>query len=130
MRTSGGSSVIGDLSEEPGIVYEARHVGGHEAVHHAARADGFASEDAGIDRRFGVVAHDAAEELHAGGYRFAAVLHLYLPVGVLEVAIAGSGAEVDPTPQVAVAQKAVVLLVGVGFDHRGFHFAADLHRLS
>ena len=59
---------LGDLAEQPGIIDEAGDVCGHKAVEHAARAYGFAGEDAGIDRRLGVVAHDRADELHAGGH--------------------------------------------------------------
>ena len=121
---------LGDLAEEAGVVDEAGHVGGDEAVDHRAAADGLAGEDAGVDGRLGIVAHDAADELHAGGDLLAAVLHLHVAVGVFQVAVAGAGAEVDPASQVAVAQKAVVLLVGVGLDDRGFDLAADLGRVA
>lgn len=121
---------LGHLSEASCVVDEARHVGRHEAVDHGASADGLASEDAGVDSRFGVVADDAADELHARVDALAVVFHRHGAVGVFQVAVGRACPEVDPTAQVAVAEKAVVLLVGVGFNDRAFDFAADFCRVA
>ena len=92
---------FGGLAEQAGIVHEAGHVGSNIAIHHAARADGFASENASVNGRFGVVAHNAAEELHAGNHGLAAIFHLHDSIAVFEIAVTGAGTEVDPLDLVA-----------------------------
>ena len=56
-----------------------------------------------------------------------AVFHVDFSVGVLQVAVTSAGPQIDPTAQIAVSQKPMMLFVGVRFDHRGFDFAADLN---
>ena len=121
--TSGGASVT--WPNESGVVRKTRHVGGDKPVDHRADADGLAREYAGVDGGFGVIADHAAEELHAGIYLVAVVFHAHRAVGVFQVAVRGAGPQIDPTAQVAVAEKAVVLFVGQRFDDRGLDFAAD-----
>ena len=121
---------FGDLSEEPRVVDEARDVRGDESVEHAAHADGLAGEDAGVDGRLGVVPHDAADELHPGRHFPTAVLHLHFAVGVLQIAVARAGSQVDPAAEIAVAQETVVLLVRVGLDDGRFDFAADFRGVA
>ena len=71
-----------DFVKRPRVVHETWHVGGCEAIDHAGHADRFASEDAGIDCGFGVVADDTSDELHAGRNLFVAVLHIHQAVRV------------------------------------------------
>ena len=100
------------LPEGSGVVDEARDVGRHETVDHAAGPDGFPGEDARVDSRLGVVSDEAADELHAGLDFAVGIFHRDFAVGVFQVAVTGAGAEVDPASEVAVSEKAVVLLVG------------------
>ena len=116
---------FGHLAERSGVVRKTGHVGGDKSVDHRADADGFAGENAGIDGGFGVIADHAAQELHAGIDLAAVVFHAYRAIGVFQVAVRGAGSQIDPTAQVAVAYKAVVLFVGERFDDRGLDFASD-----
>ena len=39
---------FGDLAEQAGVIDETRHIGGHEAIDHAAHADDLAGENARV----------------------------------------------------------------------------------
>src|SRR5690606_6156742 len=103
---------FGHLAKRAGGVHGARHDRGDKPIDHAAYADGLASENAGVDGGLRIVADEAADELHARGDALVAIFHLHLAVSVFQVAVAGAGAEVNPTAKITVAEKAVVLLVG------------------
>src|SRR5262249_36944413 len=61
-------------AERPRIIYEAWHVGRDHAIAHAARADRFAGENAGLNRGFRIIADETANKLHARRDLAAAIL--------------------------------------------------------
>ena len=75
------------LSEQPRVIYEAWDIASNKPVHHAAYADDFAGKDTGVDRRFRIVAHDAAKKLHVRGRFTKRVIHVDHAVSILQIAI-------------------------------------------
>src|SRR6185436_10817139 len=73
----------------------------------------------GADRGLGVIADEAAEELAAGGEAASLDLETDVAVGVLQVGGRGARAQIDPAPDGAVTDEAVVALVGVAEEHAG-----------
>ena len=51
-------------------------------------------------------------------------------IRVFQVAVASSGTEINPTSQIAVSQKTMMLFVGVRFDDRCFNFPANFDRMT
>ena len=89
--------------------------------------DGAGGEDS-ADAGFAVIAGDQTDE-HSAGVDFAAVdEYANRAVGVFEVGIDGVGGEVDPLANVAVAEEAVVLFVGVAVDDGVFDLGRRLCR--
>ena len=80
-----------NLTEQPSVIDEARNIARHKPVHHAAHTDDLASEDARIDRAFGIVPHDAPQKLHVGRRFAKAVFHVDCSIRILQVAIASPG---------------------------------------
>ncbi len=108
---------FGNLSEQTRVVHKTGDIRGHKAVQHAADADRLTGKDTCVDGGFCIVPHDATDELHTGRDFATVVLHLHFAIGVLQVAIARAGPQINPAAQKTVAQEPVVLLVGVGLDH-------------
>ena len=98
---------------------------GH-AVNRAANADDFPGVHAGINSGPGIVAHHAADELHACGNFLIPIDHVDGAVSVLQITVASAGSQVDPASDVAVTQKAKVLFVGPGLGLNSFDFTAHL----
>lgn len=119
-----------DLPKRASVIGKARDIRGNEAIDHAANTDRFAGEDAGVDCCLGIVANDAADKLHSGWDALATVVHLDLSISILEVAVAGTSSEIDPTAEIAVTEKAVMLLVRKRLDNRTFDFASNLGRVT
>ena len=112
------------------MVDKGTYIFGDESVKRATTTDCLTSEDARVDGRFYIIPCNDAEELRSGGHALVAVLHGNLAVGILEVTVARSRAEVDPTTDVAVPEESVMLLVRVGFDNGGEDFSADFRTVS
>src|SRR5262245_22989566 len=72
-----------------------------------------------------MVADQGADFVQSRGDGCAVCHHLDFSVIVAEVARLGSGPEIDPFAEIAVAEKAIVILVGVPLNDARFHFAAD-----
>jgi len=73
-----------------------------------------------------VVADDRADKHLAAIDEATVDRHLHVAVGVFQIARHGIRTEVNPLADVAMAEKAVVLFVGIAVDDRLFDFAADL----
>ncbi len=78
----------------------------------------------GSDARFGVVTDEAAYLRVVGIYGLAVEFNFDGGVIVLEIAVGGQGAEVDPFTNVRVAEETVVVLIRVAVDDGFFHFAS------
>ena len=85
-------------------------VGIPEVAAHANHRSGI---DAAVDAKLCVVSHHGSQKHSAAVYFgiFEIGMEGHVFIGVFEVAVVGVGADVDPFPDEAVAQKAIVLLV-------------------
>jgi len=72
-----------------------------------------------------VISHETAEFQHPAGYRVPSQLNLDLAVVVLEIAIGGSSAKVDPFSDYGVAEKAFMPLIGISLEDRTFDLATQ-----
>src|SRR5690606_38459325 len=100
---------------------EAGHVLGWEAgiEHIGTNPDHGTGIEHRIDARTGMVTHDQAAELQAGGALGLVHVapHAHLPIGVLQIARVRIGPQVAPLPDDAVAKETIMALVAIAEEH-------------